>query len=168
MNRDCCQAIEELLVDFADGALARDEAARVRAHTEHCPRCREMVEALGQSLRSAGIIWQDNLHSTRAVRVGRGSVWRYVAVAAGIVLAAGGLWYGSVRHRPAEKAPTLAEMEHRIVASGAAARLLVAAGQLETQASLRDVAEGQYRYILQKYPDTEAAGQARLKLESFR
>lgn len=168
MNRDSCQVIEELLVDFADGALAHDEAERVSAHVEHCPHCHAMVEALRQSLQCAKVLWQDNLRDTQTVRSGARRVWRYVGVAAGLALSLGSVLFWSTRHKPAAKAPTLAEMEHRIASAGAAAQLLAATDQLETQASLQDVAQNQYRYIVAQYPDTEAAIQARLKLKSLR
>lgn len=167
MNRDSCQTIEELLVDFADDALTGAETARVRAHIEQCPPCRATVEALRQSLACAQTIWQDNTRHRRRTRALQSHRWRYVAVAAGILLAAGTLAYWPARHRPTGDAPTLAEIENRIDVSGRAARLLARIDQLETQASLRDVAESQYRYIMEKYPDTAAAESARLKLKSL-
>ncbi len=168
MNRDSCQAIEEMLVDFADGVLAHDEAERVGAHIEHCPHCRALLEALKQSLRCAEVIWQDNRYGTQAVRVSPWRLGRYGAIAAGVVLSLGSVLVWFAHQKPAAKALTLAEMEHRIAAAGTAARLLAATDQFETQASLRDAAQSQYRYIVSQYPDTEAAVQARLKLKSFR
>lgn len=168
MNRQTCQAMEELLVDFADDTLTGAEAARVCEHIEQCPDCRATVAALRQSLECAQTIWQDN-----AARIGRtrgvGSrQWHYVAAAAGILLAVGTLCYWPCGHQPAPNAPTLAEIEIRIAESGHAARLLARVDQLETQASLRDVAESQYRYILERYPNTAAAESVHRKLESFR
>lgn len=168
MNRDSCQAIEERLVDFTDGTLAGDEEERVQAHIEHCPHCRATVEALRQSLRCAEVIWRDNLCDTQAVRVRPHRLWRRLAVAASTLLACGLAMFWSSRPRPLLEAPTLAEIEQRIAAAGTAARLLAATDQLEAQASLRGMAENQYRYILAKYPDTEAAVEARLRLKSFR
>jgi len=130
MNRDSCQAIEEMLVDFADGVLAHDEAERVSAHIEHCPHCRALLEALRQSLRCAEAIWQDNLSDTQTVRVRPRKLWRYVAVAAGVVLSLGSILIWFARQKPTVKTPTLAEMEYRIAAAGTAARLLAATDQL--------------------------------------
>ncbi len=168
MNRDHCREIEELLVDLADGILAGEETTRVRSHLERCPHCRETFEALGESLQCAEAIWQHHLNDERAARTGSRRVWRYLAFAAGILLVCGAALFWPGRADPPAEAPTLAEIEQRIATAGTAARLLAATGQLETQASLRDVAENQYRYILTKYPDTEAAIQARRKLESYR
>jgi len=170
MNRDACQSMEEWLVDFADDALAGAEAARVREHIEQCPPCRSTVAALRQSLKAAETIWQENLgelHGRRG-RTRRWRMWRYVAAAAGIALAVGTVFYRPTRHQPATDVPTLAEIENHVAASGRAARLLARVDQLETQTSLRDVAKSQYRYILEKYPVTDAAESARVKLKSLR
>jgi len=166
MNRETCQAIEEQLVDFADDALTGADTARVREHVEQCPHCRAMAEALRQSLQCAEVIWRDN--ADPVVRAGAlpAQRWPYVAAAAGILLAVGTLLYRPTPRAPAPSAPTLAEIENRIATSGRAARLLARIDQLETQASLRDVAASQYRYLVEKYPDTTAAAAARLKLES--
>jgi hypothetical protein len=169
MKRDPCQTIEELLVDFADEALTGAEAARVRDHVGQCPQCRATVTALRQSLQCAQTIWQDNLPPVQSGSkpVLRALRWRYVAAAAGILLAVGTLTYWPSRPEPAPSGPTLAEIESRIAASGRAARLLARVDQLETQASLQPVAASQYRYIAERYPDTTAAASARLKLESL-
>ena len=170
MNPDRCPEIQEKLVDFADGALSGAKAERVREHIEQCAECRETVEALGQSLEAAHAIWQDNLRDNHAGRghARRIHIGRYVAAAACVALAVAAAFYWSTRHRPAPSAPTMAEIESQIAASASAARMLAAASQLETQTSLRDVAENQYRYIVQRYPDTAAAEPARLKLESLK
>jgi len=168
MNRDTCQSLEERLVDFADDALTGAEATRVHKHLEQCAHCRATVEALRQSLEVAQTIWLDNALEVSQTRALRSHKWRYGLVAACILLAVGTLLYRPTSQQPAARAPTLAEIENRIAASGRAARLLARIDQLETQASLREVAENQYRYIVEKYPDTPAATSARLKLESHR
>jgi anti-sigma-K factor RskA len=168
MNRDSCHVMEELLVDFADDTLAGEEATQVREHLKQCPQCREMVEALRQSLKVAQTIWQDNTRHGGRARALPSHRWHYVAVAAVIALAAGAAFFWSARHKPTANAPTLAEIENRMTESARAARLLVTVDQLESQPSLRDVAESQYHYIVQKYPETAAAKAAQLKLESLR
>ena len=167
MNRDACQTMEELLVDFADEALPSDQAAKVREHVEQCPHCRATVEALTQSLAMAQTIWQDNAHDVGQIRARQSHRWRYIAAAASILLAVGTLSYWPARHAPTADVPTLAEIENHIAAAGRAARLLARVDQLETQTPLRDVAESQYRYIVETYPDTGAAESARLKLKSL-
>ena len=170
MNRQACQAMEELLVDFADDALTGAEAARVRAHVDQCPQCRATIAALRQSLECARTIWQSNLPSVQSDHrhMRQSSRWRYVAAAAGILLAVGTLAYWPPRRPPSAPAPTLAEIENHIATAGRAARLLARVDQFETQASLQHVAASQYRYIAERYPDTTAAASARLKLESLR
>ena len=169
MNRQTCQAMEELLVDFADETLTGAEAARVREHIERCPHCHTMVDALRQSLGTAQTIWQDNLPSVQSDRKGalQSLRWRNVAAAAGILLAVGTLTHWPSRPRPAPSAPTLAEIENHIAAAGRAARLLARVDQLETKASLQHVAASQYRYIADRYRDTTAAASAQLKLKSL-
>ncbi|MHC4517586.1 MAG: anti-sigma factor family protein [Planctomycetota bacterium] len=168
MNRDPCPEMDEKLVDFADGVLSGVEAAGVRQHLAQCAQCRATVEALRQSLEAAQSIWQDNTAPTSRVRTLPSHRWRYVAAAACVALAVGGVFFWPARRQPAANPPTMAEIENRIAASASAARMLAAAGQLETQTALRDVTESQYRYIVDKYPDTPAAEPARRKLESLR
>lgn len=168
MNRDSCQITEELLVDFADDVLGGKDTARVREHIERCPRCRATVEALRQSLEIAQVIWQDNACPVSCARPLPVQWRRYAAVAAAVLLAVGALAYWPARRPAPADAPTLAEIEDRMAQSARAARLLATVDQLDSQASLRDVAESQYRYILAKYPETSAAKAAQLKLESLR
>ncbi len=168
MNRDSCQITAELLVDFADDTLSDEEAARVHKHIEECPQCRATVEALKQSLGTAQAIWRDNACPASRARTLPLPWRRYAAAAAAVLLAAGALMYRPARQPARADAPTLAEIEDRMTQSATAARLLATVDQLESQPSLRDVAESQYRYILVKYPETSAAKAARLKLESLR
>ena len=166
MNRNPCPEMEEKLVDFADGVLSGDAAAEVREHLEQCGPCRTTVEALGQSLETAQAIWQDNLHDRHgSLRPHR---WHYVATAACVALAIGGAFYWPGRHQPAPRPLMMADIESHIAASASAARMLAAIRTVETQTALRDVAKNQYRYIVDKYPDTAAAEPARRKLESLR
>ena len=170
MNPDRCPEIEEKLVDFADGVLSGAEAERVREHIEQCVDCRATVEALGQSLEAAQAIWQDNLRNDQAGRdpARRIHMAHYLAAAACVALAVTGAFYWPTRHQPVDSAPTLAEIESQIAASASAARMLAAVDKLGTQPALREIAKSQYRYIIDKYPDTPAAEPARLKLESLR
>ena len=170
MSRDRCAEIQEKLVDFADGVLSGAEAGRVREHIEQCAECRATVEALGQSLEAAQAIWQDNLREDHAGQghARRIHMARYLAAAACVALAVGAAAYWSTRDRPIPSAPTLAEIENQIAASASAARMLAAVDKLGTQPALREIAKSQYRYIIDKYPDTPAAEPARLKLESLK
>lgn len=168
MNHHPCPDMEEKLVDLADDTLTPEEAGSVRDHLAQCPHCRATVEALRQSLEVARSIWQDDLRDDRVGQVGHTHVGRYVAVAACVVLAVAGVSYWSARRQPVAGPPTIAEIEDHIAASAAAARMLAAVSQLETQTALRDVTESQYRYIVDKYPDTAAAEPARRRLESLR
>jgi len=167
MNCETCQDMQELLVDFADDALPSAEAAQVRQHVKQCPHCRATVDALRQSLEVAEVIWQDNARYVGQIRARRSHRWRYIAAAAGILLAVSILVHRPAHRQPTASVPTLAEIERRIAESGHAARLLARVHQLEAQTSRQDLAVSQYRYILEKYPETTAANSARRKLESL-
>lgn len=167
MNTDTCQTIEKWLVDFADGALPSEQAACVQAHLNQCPTCRVTVEALQQSLETAQTIWRDNTRDVGQTVQSRSHNWRYVAVAASILLVVGTLTYWFARRPPSAPALTLAQIENRIAEAGRAARLLARVQQLETQTARLDMAKNQYQYIAERYPDTAAAKSARLKLKSL-
>jgi predicted anti-sigma-YlaC factor YlaD len=170
MSRDSCPEIQEKLVDFADGVLSGEETIQVREHIEQCAHCRATVDALGQSLEAARVIWQDNLRADQAGRghARRTPIGRYLAAAACVALTIGAAFYWSGHRRSVDSAPTLAAIENEIAASASAARILAAVDKLESQPALREIAKNQYRYIIDKYPDTPAAQPARLKLESLR
>ena len=185
MNPEPCREMEESLVDYADGALPPEESRRVAEHIERCDACRRTVEALRESIRIAGAVWQDTLQdiepvcSDAARRFSKecalaGTLqtrvwsWRYAAIAASILLVIGGTLLWSVRSRRASAPPTLAEMERQISESATAARLLAATEVMKDQARELDVSEAQYRHILEYYPNTDAAAQVRLKLKSIR
>jgi len=171
MNEEICREFEERLVEYADGELLADEHEQVRRHVERCARCRMTVEALLESIRIAEAIWQGHLEDRQVVAGHRRSGvrwWRLdiVAAAACLVLGIGGAVLWSV-FRPQSQAPlTVADVEDRMARSAAAARLLAAADLLGTQAGDRALVESQYRYILRRYPDTDAAAEVRLKLQS--
>ena len=169
MNHDTCQTVEAWLVDFADDTLPSDPAARVQAHLAQCPTCRATVEALHQSLAIAQTIWQDTARDVGQSQPRRLSLWHYGAVAAAILLALSTLFYRpGGRPQPAAPSPSLADIERQMIEAASAARLLVATEQMAAQPTLRDVAESQYRHIVEKYPDTAAAEPARLKLQALR
>ena len=51
-----CQDLVEVLLDYLEGLLAPEVAARIDAHRAGCPRCREFIEsylATPQVLRGA-------------------------------------------------------------------------------------------------------------------
>ena len=147
--------------------LTGPEADRVRDHVAQCPHCRETVEALRQSLEIAQTIWQDNAQDVGRARARRSHKWRHIAAAAGILLAIGILAQRTPPNQSPPAAPTMDEIERRIAEAGHAASLLAAVDGLETLPALREVAERQYKYIVDNYPDTPVAEPARLKLQAL-
>jgi anti-sigma factor RsiW len=166
-----CEQIEKVLVDYADGELSPSESRDVAEHIAECERCRRTVEALHRSLELAGIVWADGLEEIRdagvpQTRAARRFKWRrYAAVAASILLVTGIsiLWLTTTRPKQAQ--PTLAEIEQEIEDSGRAARLLAAAELLAEYPDAQSIAKQQYRYIVETYPQTPAATQAKPRIQ---
>jgi anti-sigma factor RsiW len=164
-----CKDIEQMLVDYADGELPPSESGKVAEHLVKCVSCRRMLEALQRSLRLAEVIWDDGLAETKDIHVSirpraRRVRWpRYAAIAASILLVVGTYFVCRSLTKPAKPELTLAEIECRINDSASAARLLAAAELLAGQPYAEDLANSQYRYIVDRYPDTKAAAQVRSK-----
>ena len=171
MMASSCKEIEQMLVDYADGRLSPGESSKVAAHLAKCQDCRRSLEALQRSLELAGIIWEDGLAETETIRIpipkkARKFHWPlYAAVAAGIlfVVAISGMW--KVLVGPTEKEPTFAEIEQKINESASAARLLAAADLLAKYPDVESIVKQQYRYIVETYPQTPAAAEAKLRIE---
>ena len=166
-----CKDIERMLIDYADGRLSPSDSSRVAEHLAKCERCRQTLRALQSSLELAGVIWEDGLSETEAIRVPipekvRKFQWaKYAAVAASILLVVtiSGVWRALVR--PAGKEPSFAEIERRISDSASATQLLLAADMLAKYPDTKAIAKRQYHYLVQKYPQTSAAAEAKLRIK---
>ena len=166
-----CKDIEEMLVDYADGQLSPEDSSKVAEHLAKCDSCRKIHKALQRSLELAGVIWADGLVETREIRIpiSRTAMkirWpRYAAVAASILLVVitSAVWRALVR--PAEKELTYADIERKIIESGNAARLLAAAELLSKYPEAENIVKQQYRYIVERYPETLAAAKAKSLIE---
>ncbi len=166
-----CKKIEQMLVDYADGQLSPGESSEVAAHLAKCEDCRRTLEALKKSLELAGIIWEDGLAETEAIRIPipekvRKFRWpKYAAIAAGILLVVtiSGVWRALVR--PTEEEPTFAEIERRISDSASATRLLAAADLLAKYPDAETIVKKQYNYIVETYPQTPAGAEAKLRIQ---
>jgi anti-sigma factor RsiW len=165
-----CEQIEKLLVDYADGELSPSELSQVAEHIGRCEGCRRTVEALKRSLDLAGIVWADGLQQIRGAglpqtRLASRFKWRrYAAIAAGILIVAGISIFSLTPTSPKQAEPTFAEIERQIEESGRAARLLAAANLLAQCPDTQNFVKNQYCYIVQMYPQTPAAEQARLRI----
>lgn len=166
-----CEDISEMFVDYADGQLSAGESNEVAEHLNRCGDCRRTLRALQRSLELAGVIWEDGLAETESFRIptprkARKVHWlKYAAIAAGILLvvAISGVW--RVLVGPTEKEPTFAEIERKINESGSAARLLAAADLLAKYPDVESIVKQQYRYIVETYPKTPAAAEAKLRIK---
>lgn len=166
-----CREIAEMLVDYTDGQLQPNESAKVAAHLARCKDCRAAVQALHKSLNLTKVIWEDGLAEIDTVRVPTArrlsrSRWRrYAAVAASILMVIGVSAVWRAMTRPKEVKPPFAEIEQRIQQAGRAARLLATAELLAKYPDTRPIMQRQYRYIVNTYPQTPAAGKVRLRIQ---
>ncbi len=166
-----CREIDKMLVDYADGQLLASESSEVAEHLTKCEQCQRTLQALQRSLELAGVIWEDGLAETEAIRIPIAhKTWkahwpRYAAIAASILLVVtiSSVWRALVK--PTEKEPTFAEIERRISDSASATRLLAAADMLAKYTDTKAIANRQYHYVVKKYPETPAAAEAKLRIE---
>jgi predicted anti-sigma-YlaC factor YlaD len=167
MNNHDCSQIEELLVDYADSALDQSDVDKVTAHLAQCPNCRNTLSALIESLKLASAIWQDNLRQPPAAKTHRRSLtWRkYAAIAASIAILAAAAIICESKSQPKQPEPTLAQIEQQIEQAASAARLLAAADMLAPYTQTESIARNQYDYIVDAYPRTPAAVQAKEHLK---
>ncbi len=171
MSKQQCEQFDELLVDYADGVLEAEQAGKIAAHLQQCEQCRARIEALQRSLGLAQVIWQDNLGQTGqkgrfCFKLAlRSRSWPCVAAAAVILFATAIVLHHNFPVSTAPEQLTIEQIEQRIMAEGSAARLLAAGDLLARKPSSQSLAKAQYKYILDYYPDTEAAAQARTKVQ---
>lgn len=167
--KESCDNFAELLVDYADGLLSAEQSIRVADHLSECDHCRMLAESLHKSLELAQVIWQDNLGQTETIRIAapartRRRSWPRYAAAAILIVSAISIT-SRITNKPAKSEPTLAEIERKITEAGNAARLLAAADILAEYPDAVPAAKKQYSYILDEYPDTLAADEARSRIE---
>lgn len=174
MKNQNCQQIEQLLVDFTDGAIDRAQSDIVRAHLDTCPHCRHTADALTESLDLAKTIWQDNLTQTDTKK--HPSYIRYIAAAAAAFVLIFGLftmWKPQTTPLPPTQPiaqdnnampdylPTLAEIQIKIETEAIAARLLAKTEIIKQNPDrvpdLQNYIQDEYRYIVENYPETMTA-----------
>jgi len=178
VKEDTCRIVsKEELVAYADGDLSPGEAGRIAEHIATCPSCRSMAEALQRSLHVTQAIWQTSeaqWPKTRPLERFQSSKWSYkkvAAVAASIllVLGVGAVW--RMLSRPTERTgisreqALAVEIKRRISESGDAARLLAAAELLSKYPEAENSVKERYRHIVETYPETNAAAEARQKIQ---
>jgi predicted anti-sigma-YlaC factor YlaD len=166
-----CKYFEEMLVDYAEGQLSPGDSSEVSRHLAECERCRALLDGLQKSLDLAGVIWTDGLAETEQIRAPglpktTKTHWlRYAAVAASILIVLTAFVIRRAQVKPERPEVTLAQIERKIAESATAARLLAAADLLAECPGARSIANQQYRYIAETYPETTAASKARLRMQ---
>jgi anti-sigma factor RsiW len=167
-----CEEIADKLVDYADGELSATESSVVAEHLATCAECRKTIDALKKSIALADIIWQDAESELTHVDITerrRFKLLRPTLIAASILLLLAGslVWHLLPSGHPSSPADaiTFAELERTVTRAGVATQLLVAADYLGEQPGGAEVALERYRYIINAYPETKAATEARSRLE---
>jgi hypothetical protein len=181
MKEHTCQVVsKEQLVAYTDGELSPSEAERIAEHIANCQNCQSMAEALQRSLQVTKVIWQTSevqWLKTRPPERFQSSKWSYrkvAAVAASIllVLGVGAVW--RMLSRPTEltgisrEQALAAEIKRKVADSGDAARLLAAAELLSKYPEIKSLVKERYQYIVETYPETAAAAEARLKVQQLK
>jgi hypothetical protein len=162
---------EDLLIDYADGLLDSDESSQVRDHLQACSDCRRKVKALQESLTLTHSIWQDHLEEIEDIQVPttRQFPGKRIQAAAACILLGIGLFWAS-HHQTAPKdailsVPNLEHIERDIAQATMAAKLLAAADLMTKYPDARTLVQSQYRHIVEGYPHTSAAQNAKLLIE---
>ena len=172
MDKLNCQKIRDLLVDYADGQLDDNAVSEVDRHLLQCDHCRNTLQNLRKSLSLTQFIWQDNLSSIRdkSTPTGRKSLFQKwlkpIAIAAGLLLITGLYLSFTIPGRGAQEL-TLEQIEQQIQQNASAARLLAAADMLAEVPDTKSIVQKQYTYILQTYPDSSAAAQAKVRINQL-
>jgi hypothetical protein len=173
-----CQVVsKEKLAAYTDGDLSPSETERIAAHIATCPNCRAFAKALEQSLKVTQSIWQTThaqwpeTHSFDKVITQRWPHRKSLAVAASILLifAIGTAWRllsdSTDESNKFNEQAKIAELKLKIAEAGHAAQLLAAAELLSKYPESQSLAEERYRRIIDEYPDTAAATEAKLKIQ---
>jgi anti-sigma factor RsiW len=166
-----CGHFEEMLVDYTDGRLSPEDSNEVAEHSARCEHCRALLDSLQKSLDLAGVIWTDSLADTEKICVqarpdAEKSHWlRYAAIAASILIVVTASVVWRMLREPEQPELTFAQIERSITESATAARLLAATELLADCPNAQAVVDQQYRHIVQTYPETSAASEARLRIQ---
>jgi anti-sigma factor RsiW len=169
---EACATFEPLLVEYADGELPEAEAQAVRAHLEACAQCRVMVAALNKSLGLAQAIWTVGAARTAPRQMRRWPLrWAGLAAAA-VLLALGARMLWNRGHRGPVPTPVAQEItpeQAELVAAraGVSAQMLGAADYLAENGAA-ELARERFAYVVDAYPETDAAGIARSRLQTER
>lgn len=170
MRPQTCESIEPMLVDYADDVLEPPAKQHVAEHVEHCPACAETLDALQRSLELAQVVWEGNLSSGRQTAWAKAhptKLWHYVAMAAVVVLGIGLAlhWHRRPEPQPPEPELTITQIEQQIFNEGNAAKVLAAGELLAKKPESADLAQRPYRYVIENYPETNAAAIARTRIQ---
>lgn len=114
MSSKNCERIGEMLAEYADGELCREDSQDVTAHLAQCDACRQQLRLLQRSIELAQAVWQESAvgvfkprgFRTRPTRRISPPV-RVAASVAVLIVTARLLMAGGIGHVPPEPYDTL-------------------------------------------------------------
>jgi len=178
MNKQTCEQIQEMLVDYSDGMLTAEQSIQIADHLAQCPTCRATLNALDCSLDLAKLLWQDNeaqltkIKIPQPPRMRRFSYRRIAAIAAAALIIVG---LGTVTIRKLvlqtetqpRKQLTIAQIETAMLRAGHAAQLLATADLIAKQPGGHQYAKERYTYLTRAYADLNTATIAKQRLKNI-
>ena len=158
-------------MDYADGLLGPSATPQVAEHVETCLPCQRRLKALQESLALTHSIWQGNLEQLEDIRLTttRRFSWKRVRNAAACILLGISLFWASHHQSTSSRAvlsiPSLEQIERDIAQATMAAKLLAATDLIAKYPDTKTLVQSQYRHIVEGYPQTQAAQNAKLLIE---
>lgn len=168
-----CEQIQEKLVAYTDHELSQETSADIARHVSQCPGCRDLVQALEESLAIVVDAWDEGISQTPEQRQTIKDLTRkpykiLVKAMAAVALLALGLWLAMAEHgSPSAEPPTLAQIQAHIETEAKASMLLSAAQMLEDLEGYKGLTAQQYRHIIDVFPETSAAATAKIKINKL-
>ena len=178
MIQKCQEIPVENLIAYADGELPPDEIESLEKHISDCERCRTMLKALQDSLKTVQDIWESDkekwsdLHSFKKPKLHRWPFKSIATVAAGIILicSVSLMWLEIKPNQPKRKtneAPTIEEIMIESEKAAVAAQLLAVGDMYAAQAGAEKYAVQRYEDLMESFPSSPQSKQAKMHLKKL-
>ena len=174
-----CQKIPvEKLIAYSDGELPHEEAEQIMQHISECEKCRTMLKALQDSLKTIQDIWESDkekwgdLHSFKKPQLHRWPFKSIVAIAAGLILicSISLMWLEfkpNQSKRTTTKSLTIEEIMIESDRAAIAAQLLAVGDMYAAQPGGEKYAVRRYEDLIEAFPSSPQSKQAKLHLQKL-